>query len=154
MGTIEPLEFTTKAKVQASCRIEHEVVGFLENFGLRSYQEAFRLNGVGEMATIMNIDSAGMQSLGMLPGHQLKLEAAIESLKRSGAHSATGRFAPCPPPAESWSLNLLHQGASFRSNLTQPSNSPSYYTDADAVVLPETSPSSPFRKQPRVIFPV
>mmetsp|Transcript_66622 Transcript_66622/g.171470 ORF Transcript_66622/g.171470 Transcript_66622/m.171470 type:complete len:568 (-) Transcript_66622:357-2060(-) len=73
---------TTRAASEA-CELEASVVVFLSSLNFQCYAESFRRYGFESMVSIIGMERGDMRELGMLPGHIIKLEAAISQLRQN-----------------------------------------------------------------------
>jgi len=62
------------------CSLSEEVRNFLNENGFGYYAEAFRMNGFEDMETVFAMTQDDMRSIGVLPGHVLKLDAKLDQL--------------------------------------------------------------------------
>lgn len=62
------------------CTLSEEVRNFLNENGFGYYAEAFRMNGFEDIETVLAMSQDDMRSIGVLPGHVLKLDAKLDQL--------------------------------------------------------------------------
>mmetsp|Transcript_53897 Transcript_53897/g.126394 ORF Transcript_53897/g.126394 Transcript_53897/m.126394 type:complete len:553 (+) Transcript_53897:47-1705(+) len=151
----------------AQCSLSEEVKLFLNDIGFVYYQEAFRRGGFEDMETVLAMSQDDMRSLGMLPGHVLKMDMKLDELCKSQGKTRRGKprmqmHFPWPIPASSPSAALSPTTAAaaclgmsgMMSNRSIAAASNPGVTSAPLLAASPKALQAPMPKQPLALSPV